>query len=223
MKKTLQIRRRAVMTAGASGLALAALGVPLRARAEERVPTPRQSVGPFYPYGAAVERDADLVTVRGGKGLAQGEIAIVAGRVLDARGRPMAGVRVEIWQCNAFGRYHHPRDGSAAPLDPNFQGYGETLTAEDGSYRFRAIKPVPYPGRAPHIHFRLSGRDFEPLATQLYIAGHPMNDGDFLFSSIVDPRARASLAVPFERVAGGDALAARFEIVLANNGTLRRG
>lgn len=223
MKPTSRFRRRALVIAGTSGLALTALGVPLAARAEERVPTPRQSVGPFYPYGAEVERDADLVTVRGGSGIARGEIAIVAGRVVDARGRPMAGVRVEIWQCNAFGRYHHPRDGSSAPLDPNFQGYGETVTAADGGYRFRAIKPVPYPGRAPHIHFRLSGRDFAPLATQLYIAGHPLNETDFLFSSIVDPRARARLAVPFERVPGGDALAARFDIVLANDGTLRRG
>jgi protocatechuate 3,4-dioxygenase beta subunit len=95
------------------------------------------------------------------------------------------------------------------------------IAAEDGSYRFRAIKPVPYPGRAPHIHFRVSGRDFSPLTTQLYIAGHPLNDTDFLLSSIFDPRARASLMVPFEPVPGQSELAAKFDIVLAANGTLR--
>jgi len=215
--------RRALLAAGASGIAMAALGVPIGARAEDRLPTPPQSLGPFYPYAPEVERDADLVTVRGGTGIAKGDVTILSGRVLDARGRPVASVRVEIWQCNAFGRYHHPRDNSNLPLDPNFQGYGETVSAADGAYRFRAIKPVPYPGRAPHIHVRLSGRDFAPLATQLYIAGHPQNDGDFLLSSIVDPRARSSLLVAFRRVDGADALAASFDITLDNNGTLRRG
>ena len=216
-------RRRALLAAGASGIAIAALGVPVSTRADGRPPTPPQSLGPFYPYAPEVERDADLVTIRGGAGIAKGEIALVMGRVLDARGWPVAGVRIEIWQCNAFGRYHHPRDNSSAPLDPNFQGYGETVSAADGAYRFRAIKPVPYPGRAPHIHFRLSGRDFAPLVTQLYVAGHPLNDGDILFSSIVDARARASLAVPFRRVEEADSLAAKFDITLDNNGTLRRG
>jgi protocatechuate 3,4-dioxygenase beta subunit len=215
-------RRRTLISAGISGVAIAALGVPIRTLAGERVPTPSQSLGPFYPYAPEVERDADLVTVRGGTGIAKGEIAILAGRVLDARGGPVADVRVEIWQCNAFGRYHHPRDRSSVPLDPNFQGYGETVSAADGAYRFRAIRPVPYPGRAPHIHVRLSGRDFSPLATQLYIAGHPQNDGDSLLSSIVDPRARSSLLVPFRRVDGADALSAKFDITLDNNGTLRR-
>jgi protocatechuate 3,4-dioxygenase beta subunit len=214
------MRRRQLLAAAGSGLGLFALGLSVRAD-EARVTTPPQSRGPFYPSSPPVERDADLVTVNGGTGVAKGELAVVSGRVLDARGRPVAGVRVEVWQCNAFGRYHHPSDRSEAPLDPNFQGYGEMIAAEDGSYRFRAIKPVPYPGRAPHIHFRVSGRDFSPLTTQLYIAGHPLNDTDFLLSSIFDPRARASLMVPFEPVPGQSELAAKFDIVLAANGTLR--
>lgn len=214
------MRRRQLLVAASSGLGLVALGRPLFAD-EARVPTPPQSRGPFYPTTPPVERDVDLATVAGGTGVAKGELAFVSGRVLDVRGRSMSGVRVEVWQCNAFGRYHHPSDRSEAPLDPNFQGYGEMIAAEDGSYRFRAIKPVPYPGRAPHIHFRVSGRDFAPLATQLYVAGHPLNDNDFLLSSIVDPKARASLIVPFDRVAGQGELAAKFDIVLAANGTLR--
>ena len=216
-------RRRALLGAGASGLALAALGAPLRVSAEERAPTVQQSLGPFYPYEAPIEKDADLVTVRGGTVLAKGEIALVSGRVVDARGRPVADARVEIWQCNALGRYHHPRDRSSAPLDPNFQGYGETVTTAEGVYRFRAIKPVPYPGRTPHIHFRISGRDVPLLVTQMYVAGEPLNDTDVLLSGIFDPRARAGLIVPFERMPGAPTLEAKFDIVLASNGTLRRG
>jgi protocatechuate 3,4-dioxygenase beta subunit len=123
----------------------------------------------------------------------------------------VAGARVEIWQCNAFGRYHHPGDQSAAPLDPNFQGYGETVTDASGGYRFRTIKPVPYPGRAPHIHVRVTARGFAPIATQMYVAGEPQNDRDFLLQSVRDPEARAKLVVPFTRAADGAALNARFD------------
>jgi protocatechuate 3,4-dioxygenase beta subunit len=106
---------------------------------------------------------------------------------------------------------------------PDVQGYGVATTSADGAYRFRTIKPVPYPGRTPHIHFRIAGRDIPYLVTQMYIAGHPQNDGDFLLSSVVDSQARKSLLVRFEPVAGAPELAARFDITLANNGTLRRG
>jgi protocatechuate 3,4-dioxygenase beta subunit len=215
--------RRNILALAATSLGAAALGLPLVARAQDRMPTPSQGLGPFYPYGPEVERDADLVTVKGGSGTAKGEITLLSGRVLDARGRPVANARVEIWQCNAFGRYHHPRDRSSAPLDPNFQGYGVATTGADGAYRFRTIKPVPYPGRTPHIHFRIGVRDAPLLATQMYIAGHPQNDGDFLLSSVVDRRARESLLVRFEAVPGGDTLAAKFDVTLDNNGTLQRG
>jgi len=216
--------RRKILVAGAASLAGAALTVPRFARAQDaRMATPSQGLGPFYPYGPEVERDADLVTVKGGTGIAKGDVTLLAGRVLDTRGKPVGGVQVEIWQCNAYGRYHHPRDRRDAPLDPNFQGYGVTVTGTDGAYRFRAIKPVPYPGRAPHIHFRIAGRDIPYLVTQMYIAGFPQNDGDFLLNSIVDPKARESLLVRFEPIAGASELGARFDITLANNGTLRRG
>lgn len=216
-------RRRQILSVFATSLGAAAFGVPVAVRAQERLPTPAQSLGPFYPYGPEVERDADLVTVKGGTGMAKGDIAFVSGRVLDAHGRPVGGVQVEIWQCNAFGRYHHPRDGRNVPLDPNFQGYGIVATGADGAYRFRTIKPVTYPGRTPHIHFRIAGHDVPYLVTQMYIAGHPQNDGDFLLSSVVDPKARESLLVRFEPIPGASELAARFDITLANNGTLRRG
>jgi protocatechuate 3,4-dioxygenase beta subunit len=216
--------RRNILVAGAAALAGAALAVPRFARADEaRMVTPSQGLGPFYPYGPEIERDADLVTVKGGTGVAKGDITLLSGRVLDARGRPVSGVMVEIWQCDAFGRYHHPRDARNAPLDPNFQGYGVVTTGADGAYRFRTIKPVPYPGRTPHIHFRIAGRDIPYLVTQMYIAGFPQNDGDFLLKSILDPKARDSLLVRFEPIAGAPELAARFDITLANNGTLRRG
>ena len=74
------------------------------------------------------------------------------GRVLTVSGKAVPGVRVEIWQCDAKGYYHHPHDRGGR-ADPRFQGYGRTSTDEQGQYRFRTIRPVAYPGRAPHIHF----------------------------------------------------------------------
>jgi protocatechuate 3,4-dioxygenase beta subunit len=138
--------------------------------------------------------------------------------VTDEAGRPVSGVRVEIWQCDAFGHYHHV--GRAAERnDPNFQGYGMTTTGADGAYRFRTIKPAPYPGRTPHIHFAITGRGIERLTTQMYLKGHPRNDGDFLYSNLGSARARDSVSVRFEPAPriGPDAVAGNFDIVLGRD------
>jgi protocatechuate 3,4-dioxygenase beta subunit len=93
-------------------------------------------------------------------------------------------VRIEIWQCDANGRYRHSRDTHSTPVDPNFQGFGHTLTDAEGRYRFRTIRPVPYPGRTPHIHAALFRAGTEPFVTQIYVANEPQNTEDFLFRRI---------------------------------------
>ncbi len=206
-------RRQFLVAVGASVLlrpfeALAAL-----------LPTPAQSTGPFYPVELPLDRDNDLATVAGAPAGARGELTHVFGTVRDVDGRALAGARVEIWQCNAFGRYHHPGDTRNAPLDPGFQGFGETLTAENGAYRFRTIKPVPYPGRTPHIHFAVTAPGGARLVTQMYVEGAPGNERDGLLSSIRNPEARRSVIVAFRpapEIEGG-ALAGTFDIVLGGN------
>src|SRR4051794_25044223 len=42
--------------------------------------------------------------------------------------------------------------------------------------QFLTIRPVPYPGRTPHIHFAVSGRGFARFITQMYVAGESGND-----------------------------------------------
>jgi protocatechuate 3,4-dioxygenase beta subunit len=192
--------------------------------ATDLVPTPSQMRGPFYPLTFPLDQDNDLVSVSGRPGLAYGIITNIAGQVLDEKGRPQAGVRVEIWQVNGYGRYHHAGDDSDKPVDPNFQGYGTAVTGADGTYRFRTVRPVAYPGRAPHIHFALTRKDFGTFTTQMYVAGVPENERDFLLSGIRDRRARASLIValaPSSSTAGE--LAGEFNIVLADDGRLQRG
>jgi len=203
--------RRRLLAASVAGLALA--GVPFAGRAQGRAPTPRQTAGPFYPVEFPADGDNDLVSVKGQPGTAKGELLLLAGTVVDPGGKPVAGARVEIWQCNAAGRYHHPGDRSGAPLDPAFQGWGQFVTGADGAYRFRTIKPVPYPGRTPHIHFRVTGRGLQDLVTQMYVDGEPGNARDGLYTSL-GPAERAAVAVRLERAADGKALATRFEIVV---------
>src|SRR5512147_2729084 len=112
--------RRRLLMAG-SGLLLVR---PLAAMAAVLAPTPAQTEGPFYPRELPLDRDNDLATVTGAPAGARGTITHVFGTVRDERGRAVAGTRVEIWQCNAFGKYHDARDRRDAPLDPGFQGFG---------------------------------------------------------------------------------------------------
>ncbi len=205
-------------------LGFAAVLPAIRSAAAELTLTPRQSRGPFYPVRIPLDSDNDLVIVNGKAGKARGEIANVVGRVLDERGQAIDGVRIEIWQCDANGRYHHPRDNRSVPLDSNFQGYGEFTTGADGAYRFRTIKPVPYPGRAPHIHFAITVPGTQPLVTQMYVAGAPENENDWILNSIGDKRARDSLIVevqPHPEIV--DELMAEFDIVLIADGRYGSG
>jgi protocatechuate 3,4-dioxygenase beta subunit len=179
--------------------------------------TPAQTRGPFYPRELPLESDNDLVQVAGKSTLAKGEITDLRGRVVDVSGRAIAGARVEIWQCDAYGRYHHPGDRRNVPVDEHFQGYGHFTTTEDGAYRFRTIKPVPYPGRAPHIHFAVTAPGADPFVTQMYVAGAPENAGDFLLNRIGDARRKARLMVDFTPAGDGARdLRARFDIVLGD-------
>jgi protocatechuate 3,4-dioxygenase beta subunit len=216
--------RRRVLAGSLSAFGLMAMAPLARSYAAALIATPAQTRGPFYPVQIPLDSDNDLVVIEGGSGIAEGEISNVVGRVLDERGRPIGGVRVEIWQCDVHGRYHHPGDRRNVPLDSNFQGYGQFTTSADGGYRFRTIKPVPYPGRAPHIHFTVRGPGIEPLTTQMYVAGAPENNGDWILNSIRDAQARENLIVPFKPSTDtpGEFLA-KFDIVLIGDGRFGKG
>ncbi len=213
MKPSSSLTRRRLLSGAAATLAAAA-SVPAGAAL---VPTPRQSRGPYYPAEYPFDQDNDLVQVQGRSALARGEVVVVRGKVQDEHGRPPEDASVEIWQCDANGRYHHPRDRRNAPLDENFQGWGRFHTAGDGRYFFRTIHPVPYPGRAPHIHFVVSGPGFEPLVTQMYVEGAPENERDWLLGAIRDPRQQASVLVRFAPDPAFDGVpTGTFDIVLRN-------
>jgi protocatechuate 3,4-dioxygenase beta subunit len=178
--------------------------------------------GPVYGFGDISETDSDLTRQHSGEPI--GERIIVTGRVLDDNGRPVPNTLIEIWQCNAAGRYRYETDQHAAPLDLNFSGAGRTLTDPQGNYRFVTIKPGAYPWgnhrnawRPPHIHFSLFGRAFATrLVTQMYFPNDPLFPFDPIFHSISDEKARQRLISKFEMdLTQPDwALGYRFDIVL---------
>ena len=169
------IARRRLLAGAAAALAMPLTGL----RAAAALPlTPAQTAGPFYPRTYPEDHDADLLRVDGRAARALGDETWVEGNVTDPAGRPLAGAVVEIWQCDANGRYHHPWDRRDVPRDDDFQGYGRVRVSADGSYRFRTIRPVSYPGRTPHIHFRVVRADGGSLVTQMYVRGEPGNARD---------------------------------------------
>lgn len=205
-----------------SGLAAAA-AVPLAPRmlrADNGLTiTPQQTEGPFYPKDWTGDIDNDLVLVQGEAAKALGHITHVSGKILDASGHPVRNAQVEIWQCDANGVYRHPRDTSwfsKRERDPGFQSRGRMTTDEEGNYSFRTIRPVAYPGRTPHIHFKIDAADKKQLVTQMYVEGDPGNERDGILNSLSE-RERASVIVKLEaaeRLEQG-ALAGVFDIVLA--------
>jgi protocatechuate 3,4-dioxygenase, beta subunit len=157
-----------------------------------------------------------------------GERITVSGRIVDGDGRPVAGQLVEVWQANAAGRYIHKREQHPAPLDPNFLGVGRCLTGADGSYRFRTIRPGPYPWgnhrnawRPAHIHFSVFGNAFtQRLVTQMYFPGDPLFALDPIYQAITDAEAREALVATYDHdlTVPEVSLGYRWDIVLTGAG-----
>jgi len=173
--------------------------------------TPSVAEGPFYPVDIPSDSDNDLLRVVGMKDISPGQPAYVHGTVVDRHGTPVDGARVEIWQCDEGGVYHHPGDGGNPDL--RFQGFGAMVTNRAGAYHFRTLRPVPYARRTPHIHFRISTSGFDRLTTQLYVAEEAeRNARDGLYKGHT-PDEQALLTSTF-RAVDGSSIAAEFNIVL---------
>ena len=207
-------RRRLILGLGAAA-ALPLVPLPVGAAAP-LVLTPGQTEGPFYPVTLPADSDNDLVRVQGAASRAMGTVTHLDGRILARSGRPVPGAVVEIWQCDAQGIYRHPRAPNQDSFDGGFQGYGRAAADADGAYRFRTIKPVPYPGRTPHIHVAVVVPGSGRFVTQMYVEGEPLNERDGLLNRIRDPQARRSIIVPLTPADSLEtgALRGTFDVVL---------
>ncbi len=201
---------------GASAGATVAFFNTPGAFAGELIRTPPQTEGPFYPDRLPLDTDNDLIVINSSITPAVGDITHLTGRILDARGNPLRNATVEIWQVDNRGSYVHTRGALPAGRDANFQGFGRFLTASSGEYYFRTIKPVPYPGRTPHIHAKVKITGRPDFITQCYIRGHAGNARDGVLQNIRDQRQRDSVIIDFTPIPDSriGELAARFDIVL---------
>ena len=219
-----QISRRQILRSGVAGLGLVAFAGDRWLRGEEEKPgefaeklmlTPSQMEGPFYPDHLPLDTDNDLLIINDSLSSAVGEVTHLSGRILDAKGNPIRNAMVEIWQVDNNGVYLHTGDDHAE-RESNFQGFGRFLTGKTGEYYFRTIKPVPYPGRTPHIHFAIKMKGREKWTTQCYVRGESRNERDGIFASLRDPKAREALLVDFTPIKDSlvGELGAKFDIVM---------
>jgi protocatechuate 3,4-dioxygenase beta subunit len=184
--------------------------------AEELTKTPAQMEGPFYPNKLPLDTDNDLLILNSNITPAVGTITHLTGKITDIKGTPVRNAVIEIWQVDNNGAYIHTGSSNKDKSDKNFQGFGRFLTGSTGEYYFRTIKPVPYPGRCPHIHVKVKQGNKELLTTQCYIKGEPSNEKDGVLRGMKDAKSRDSLIIAFAPIKESKIgeVAARFDIVL---------
>jgi len=184
--------------------------------AEELMRTAAMTEGPFYPDRLPLDTDNDLLVINDSITPAVGEVTYLSGRVLSQAGSPVRNALVEIWQVDHHGAYIHSGSVNRDKRDQNFQGYGRFLTDGEGRYFFRTVKPVPYPGRAPHIHFAVSQGSKRLLTTQLLVNGEPLNERDGLLRRLGDDQVKKTVLTDFKPLPESKIgeLTARWDIVL---------
>lgn len=144
--------------------------------------TASDAEGPFYPV-EPIPLDSSLIISED----YNGDELEFNGSVFSVSAQPLAGSRIEIWQCDGNSVYNHPASSDSASRDSAFRGYGALHCDHDGLFRFRTIVPVAYPGRPPHIHVKLWNGQEELLTTQVYLEDIRSPD-----SRIISPLAASS-------------------------------
>jgi protocatechuate 3,4-dioxygenase beta subunit len=157
-------------------------------------------LGPFYRVGAPwIEFGGDICRQENA-----GTPTLVSGKVRSTDGTPVRDAVLDVW--------HVPDNGMYENTDPSqvdFNCRGRLRAAEDGSYRFWTVKPVPYPipkdgpaglildaaqrhnMRAAHIHVIVEAPGYEKVISEIFVAGDPFIDSDAVFG------VKESLTVEF--------------------------
>jgi protocatechuate 3,4-dioxygenase, alpha subunit len=157
------------------------------------VPTPSQTVGPFFSIGLERLNAGEIARPD-----IAGERVSIAGQVLDGDGQPVPDAVLEVWQANAEGKYAQAEDRQPKPVQNDFAGFGRVPTNDRGEFRFTTIKPGGVPGpkgtmQAPHLAVSLFMRGLlSRLVTRLYFPGEAANAKDFVLN-LVPPERRDTL------------------------------
>lgn len=116
--------------------------------------------GPFYKAGSPERHSLREPGM-------EGEKLRLTGKVLDLRGKPIPGARVEIWHVNTKGEYDN--DG--------FRLRGQVAVNAKGEYWFETFAPVAYSSRCAHVHTRVTAPGAKTLATEIQFADDPKGVG----------------------------------------------
>ena len=129
-------------------------------------PTPRQTEGPYF-------RSESPQRLRLREPGMAGRPLAVSGIVLSRACVPIAGAKLDFWQCDHRGDYDNR----------GFVLRGHQFTDAEGRYFLETIEPALYPGRTRHIHVKVQAPQQRVLTTQLYFPGEPHNQRDRIFDS----------------------------------------
>jgi protocatechuate 3,4-dioxygenase beta subunit len=127
-------------------------------------PTPAQTEGPYFTPNSPERADFLVDGVEGPR-------LTLTGFALDRQCRPIPHALLDLWHCDAEGRYDN-------------QGYrlrGHQFTDAQGRFVFETIVPALYPGRTRHYHVKVQAPGGDVLTTQLYFPGEPGNERDRIF------------------------------------------
>jgi protocatechuate 3,4-dioxygenase beta subunit len=120
---------------------------------EELALTPTQIEGPYYKVCSP--HRASLIE----PGIT-GTPLVIAGQVLNERGKPIPGAVLDFWQSDDRGNYDM--------LGNLLRGH--VFADNDGNYEIETIVPACYePRQARHIHVKIQGVS-RPYTTQLYFS-----------------------------------------------------
>jgi protocatechuate 3,4-dioxygenase alpha subunit len=166
-----------------------------------QLPTPAQTVGPFFKIGL---RNLGRAASRGAEN--RGEEILVTGRVLDGDGLGVDDALMELWHADASGEcggFAEAAEGEKSGC----AGFLRLATKEDGEFSFKTGKPgrVAEPNgklQAPHIVVALFMRGLlRHLVTRIYFPDEAANAEDRILSLVPESR-RATLLL--KRVASSE-------------------
>jgi catechol 1,2-dioxygenase len=152
--------------------------------------TTANMMGPFWRMGSPREANGASIV----RAPTVGDPLFIKGQVCDLKGRPIAGVEVDVWHTSAEGYYenHDPQQA-----DMNLRG--QFTTDQDGRFSLRSVKPAGYPipvdgpagdilraqgrhnMRPAHIHLMLFKSGYKTQFSQVYSSDDPHLDTDCSF------------------------------------------
>jgi protocatechuate 3,4-dioxygenase alpha subunit len=158
-----------------------------------KLPTPSQTVGPFFTIGLrSLEREnsqsAEIA----------GEEIFVTGRIVDGDGNGVNDALMELWHADALGKFGGLAEGAVEDVETGSVGFLRLQTDEDGGFAFKTIKPGRVAGigealQAPHIVVVLFMRGLlKQLVTRVYFPDEPGNTEDAILAMVPAGR-RASV------------------------------